>query len=263
MHGKPFRTTHYGQDQDNKELETILQQTTYSYYEGDIGVKQELGQYKQYRTLKNDLPALIEYGIHPTESSNMDIQSMEFGVEREFFTDVRSAENIGASIGTGPNVVFSILASIFGFPIPLPGVFVSATFSENITRTIVANKIVRKSGMLKQIDVFDGQSSLKTNNLVFDKITGEPVLTSVNNSFDSLVYSLQIPAHYSYEGMGPAFENYRLHFNLEIESFDSECTFWQRLTNIDPAVRNLLKPDDELLLLDNLGDVVATFTIPS
>jgi hypothetical protein len=259
MHGKPFRITHYGEDKMNREQQVILNKTEYTYYEDDVKVTHELGKFRTQRTLKNDLKALVEYGPDPAFDTSLHIRNMEFGVDREFFTDLRYTNTLGTSVKTGPNIIFSVLVSIFGIPLPIPGSFVSITKSENQTKTAVANKIISKTGILKQVDVYDGQSHLRTNNLVFDKFTGEPILTSVNNAFDKKIYSLNLPAHYTYDGMGASFQNYRLNFEAHISELE-ECTGWYILDNLINGMDTLLKEEDELLLLQN-DEVMHSFII--
>jgi hypothetical protein len=107
----------------------------------------------------------------------------------------------------------------------------------------VANKIIHRTGILKQVDVYDGQSHLTTSHLVFDQFTGRPLLTTVNNSFDNPVYSLNVPAHYSYDGMGAGARNYRAVFTGEIDGTHA-CADWLDITPDETAVLDFLKTND-------------------
>src|SRR5689334_19036848 len=50
-------------------------------------------------------------------------------------------------------------------------------------------------------------SRVTTRNLVYDKETGDVLLSQTNNEFDDPVFNFNYPAHWAYEGMGPAYEN--------------------------------------------------------
>ncbi|MGB4849196.1 MAG: hypothetical protein WBP41_14830, partial [Saprospiraceae bacterium] len=260
MHGKPLSVTQFGQDKLNRDQDQIVNRTTYSYFEGDTILVQQLGKYQKTRTLKNTLPALMEYAPNPEMSTEMLIEDLEFGVDREFFLDMRRSRTEATSVKFDVNIVFSPVVSIFGIPIPLPGGFGAVQQAENETRTVVANKIIYKTGILKEIDVFDGQSHLKTNQLVFDKITGQPVLTSINNAFDNLIYSFQLPAHYVYDGMSDANQNYRIHFTGDMQGLDECSPNWQSITDIPTPMHDMLIPGDELLIIDN-NETQGTFTV--
>jgi len=247
MHGKPHRVTSYGEDKMNREQETIISKTEYTYYEGPTGIRQELGKYYSYHTLNNQIPVLLDYGPDPQDSTKLHVQNMEVGVDREFISDLREMSTIGLGAKVGPNLVLSVLITIFSIPLPLAGSFLNVEKTENRTKTVVTNKVISTSGILKQIDVYDGQSHLRTNQLVFDKITGQPVLTSVNNAFDHKIYSLNIPAHYAYDGMSEAYQNYRLSFDASLDN--DECSGGYRLNDISTKVLPSLKVDDELLVM--------------
>ncbi len=259
MHGKPLRVTHYGEDKMNNESSHFTTKTEYTYFEGGTDVTDELGVYRSGRTLDNEVMAFLDYASDPEDDKRLHVEPMEFGVEREFFVDMRESKTEAQSAQFGPNVVFSFAVSFFGIPIPLPGFHANLTSSGNKTRTVVTNKVIRKSGILKQVDVYDGQSHLRTNNLVFDKITGQPVLTSVNNVFDQKIYALNLPAHYVYNGMGGAYDNIRLSFEASFDD-DDDCTGWHNMTGVDDRVKGLLRKDDELLIMQD-GLVIGTAII--
>jgi YD repeat-containing protein len=261
MHGRPKHVTHYGQDKFNIDQDQIINRTSYTYFEGDSIVVNELGKFRKHATIKNDLPALINYYPKPGSPTKMHVDNLEFGVDREFFLDMRRYESEATSVRLGLNVVFTPVVSIFGFPIPLPGGYSTFQRSTNDTRTVVANKIIRRTGMLQQVDVYDGQSHLTTSNLVFDKYSGQPVLTSVNNSYDQPIFSLNVPAHYAYNGMGASYENYRGRFTAPLNQWD-ECTGWHRISM--PASFwqevDFIKEGDHLLVMEN-SSVIETAII--
>src|SRR5690606_18160951 len=92
-------------------------------------------------------------------------------------------------------------------PIIIP-IFKFGTFSkENIYRSASLVKIVNTYGILDSVISIDKGSMVGTRNLVYDGNTGDVLLNRTSNEFDNPVYNFSFPAHWRYEGMGPAFKN--------------------------------------------------------
>ncbi|WCL81764.1 hypothetical protein PPO43_01465 [Saprospira sp. CCB-QB6] len=79
--------------------------------------------------------------------------------------------------------------------------------SINTSRTAVVQKIIHKSGILKATRIIDGQAVITTESLVYDALTGEALLTKVQNEFKDEIYSYKQKARWFYDGMDAAFKN--------------------------------------------------------
>jgi hypothetical protein len=54
------------------------------------------------------------------------------------------------------------------------------------------------------------QSTITTENLAFDPVTGQPLLTSVIDQYETPVYNISYPAYWYYKNMGPSSLNSNL-----------------------------------------------------
>ena len=156
--------------------------------------------------LKNDLPMV---GRSATGGENAEVEEMLMGYEYDFFADFRKSVDESGTGGLAFNMEIMGGGPI-QFPLPFP--WPSFSFNHTSTRLAVTNKIISQSGILEEIIATDGQSTVSTKNLVFDKYTGEPLLTSVNNNYDNKIYAYQYPAYLAYGGTGSAYDNVLMEF---------------------------------------------------
>lgn len=212
MHGKPYEVINYPQDATGQIIEDAPISWVKYIYEDEIqsySPNTKMTPWTRKR-LKNIVDVLESDA--PTADAATTSQA-EVGVEREFFTDVRATSSKSYVGGIDFNMDV-IGVGILGFPLPIP--WPEMGESKTKVRTAVTNKIIRKTGILKKVIAYDGQAKVETENLVYDKLTGQPVLTRVNNNYDDPIYSYNIPAYLVYEGMGAAYENWGLKFSTSV-----------------------------------------------
>lgn len=217
MHGKPFKVTHYGLDQQNNIIQQPLSEVVYTYLEGEKEVETVEGLSKTVRTLSNEVPVLLN--DKSSLAVNAEIANQVLGVDYEVIMDMRRSWSNSGDGEVGLNVDYTppFIFGLSGIP--------RLTVNHNSTKTSVTNKIIRKSGILIKTDAYDGQSHITTSNEVFDPLTGEPLLTSVNNSFDDKIYNYNIPARMSYDRMGAAYENWGIQFSANL-GVDNNCGYF-------------------------------------
>jgi hypothetical protein len=104
----------------------------------------------------------------------------------------------------GPTVLFNIL----------PGY----SLHKQKTKLITTTKHVTRTGIIDSVVVYDKGASTSTKNLAWDALTGQVLLSSVNNEYNDAVYSLVKPAHWMYEGMAGAYQNQNLLVELNLTS---------------------------------------------
>jgi hypothetical protein len=125
------------------------------------------------------------------------------GQEIEFFAD--KYENSDFEITGGLAMNFELTSSTT----LLTSLYPSFKYNEGMTRAIVTNKIIYKTGILEKIEQHQDGSKATTTNLMFDSQTGQPLLTSVTNDFEAPVYSYSFAGHWAYEDLSGAYKNYR------------------------------------------------------
>lgn len=120
---------------------------------------------------------------------------------------------------------------------------------------MVSNKVIFKTGVLQSVEAYDGGSLVKTENLKWDILTGRTTLTRVNTNFDAPIYSLSTPAYHHYAGMGPAYQNAGLTYELLTVRQAPYKTDQYQFT-VREGVEPLFYPGDELLLYGAQRQVV-------
>ncbi|MBL0048940.1 MAG: hypothetical protein IPP32_12685 [Bacteroidetes bacterium] len=122
----------------------------------------------------------------------------------DMVSDMRESKTstISSSINTN---IDGFLVSVL--PIPFPMIIPSRTKQYTQFRSAVVTKVIQRFGLLQQTISTDlGAKSISTN-LAYDSETGEVIATEIQNNFSDSEYSLTFPAHWYYDGMGPASKN--------------------------------------------------------
>jgi len=131
------------------------------------------------------------------------VHTAEIGRHYEFLGDFREfgsdATSSGVAINTDVIMLFFPLALVVPFPkfSSERTRFKSATFIKKIQRFALLNDVVKT----------ENGRTVHTRNIAYDALTGNPLVTSVDNDFTDPVYSMTFPAYWYYDGMGPAYEN--------------------------------------------------------
>jgi hypothetical protein len=170
-----------------------------------------------------------------------------FNQETEFFHDMRQFEDNAWGGGARYNTDIVYIPIIFGaIPLPVPTVWPSISKSTTRLRSAVTNKSIFRGGILQSMEAYDGGSLVKTTNVKWDKLTGNVVLTTVTNDFDKPVYSYTKPAYLEYQGMGAAYQNLGLTFEINAIKQDPYKPQLYRFTTALPD--GTLQPGDEIIL---------------
>jgi hypothetical protein len=165
--------------------------------------------------------AIVEY-IYNTDSkgqldNNVNVMDYDgsyrsslIGQEGEEFVDLRENSRIKDYSWATINFDMFLAALVPVFCIvPWPTI----NYNESMYRSVVHNKIVQQTGVLKEVRTTKDGSTITMNNLMYDSNTGEPLLTSVTNNFNEPVYTYNKQAYWAYNSMGPAYKNYRYTWN--------------------------------------------------
>jgi hypothetical protein len=205
MHGKPKGQTVYGQN--SKPISSVR----YVYKEKMAEVKHKI------KSVPNATP--IEFTAHlkrldnevdvvyKNSSGNGRIQKGTIGIDYDIAYDSRessgkvTSSTLQANLDTSPPV--DPPAIPLPLVLPIPGLQKEKTRF----RSAVITKVINQYGILDETIATEDGASVSTKNLLYDAETGEVLLTSTRNQFNDLVYSFTYPAHWAYNGMGPAYKN--------------------------------------------------------
>lgn len=131
------------------------------------------------------------------------IAQKEIGKVTDFYTDARSAENETYNIGISLN----ISSATCTFYVPLVFVWPSFSYDERRFKSHESTKLIQQYGLIDYVEATENNSKVRTENLIYDDVSGEVVMTKTTNDFDAPIYNLKYGAHWGYEDMGAAFQN--------------------------------------------------------
>ena len=261
MHGKPKQVTHYRQKPDGSLINSPVSWTKYNYKKVDRGIINRGGE-KAFG-VDNRVEVLVK--DDGTKEGIIKEQRL-LGLEREFVVDMQEQTSWSGNV----SVDFNVELKAIPFPpffLPIPSAAPSIGASFNSTRSVTTNKIVSRSGILESVEAYDGTATLKTENLLWDAQTAEVLLTSVNNSFDSLIYNYSIPARFHYEKTKAAYHNADFQTTITqttgllipLEGFNYRIDLSS--TQNANARKHLQEGDELLVSFDNTLDNTAAPTI--
>lgn len=244
MHGKEKKISYYAISHKGNIIPTPVSYQEYIYKSAEVYDKNGW-----HKVLLNEVPVIYNH-LGQTQQKIL-------GVDVENFIDTRQSESYSVSEGGRYNMsVFLVVIGFFIVPIPLPTYFPDLGYDQRRSYTSVDNKIVHRFGILEKTKVYKEGALTVSDNLVYDGYTGTPVLTSVNNEFNDTIYNYTIPAHFIYQGMGPAYITDNFVANGQVAEMD---TIKQQLAvsvSQLSGVRNQIQEGDELLVsseYDNTG----------
>ncbi|MBP8067442.1 MAG: hypothetical protein KAY27_02660, partial [Pedobacter sp.] len=126
---------------------------------------------------------------------------------------IEGKKSLDESVSTSYNANLNL--SIFGIvTIPIIMPLYSKMTEKKQFQSLAFNKVIHRNGLLQRKTIFEQSSSITTENLAFDGITGEALLTKTTNEFNDSLFVFKYPAYWMYDGMGSAAANTKLKVNL-------------------------------------------------
>lgn len=183
--------------------------------------------------------------------NNGDTTTVEFGVNVDFYSDVRESTTKMVSSCLNFNTdIFNIGA----FIIPILTLFPIPKKENRIFQSAVVVKHVNRIGILSKTIAYQENASNVTENLLYDYETGGVLLTSVQNEFHDNIYNFTYPAHWAYDkGMGQAYKN----TGLVIEGVNFVSTV-PKLSSSN--LNGYLVPGDVCLIYHEADDPIICYT---
>jgi hypothetical protein len=175
--------------------------------------------------------------IAKTTNGGMELVGGKIGETHDIFYDFHENAYTSKTMSGGDvNFDFGV-AGIF----PFGGLNIVPVYNKTSTslRTVVNHKIIYRTGILKEVRATDGESTIVTSNIAFDKTTAQPILTKVTNEFKDNIYNLSQPAHWYYPGMDGAYQNLGIKVNVigDIEN---------GIATLPTGLASLFTPGDEV-----------------
>lgn len=197
MHGKPKGAKQISFNSNGTE--EVLSSVEYEYFDEQKLTTNRAGETFITRKLKNDVDLLVN-DVDPTNLTQSKISQGTLATEIEFIPMTNYQQSRSISAGIELNFEQIGVLPMF-FPIP------NFNWKEEKLGTVVTNKIVNKSGIVKKVKAVERGSMVETQNLLFDPLTGAAVLSTVTNDFNDKIYNYSILANEYYEKAGAQYEN--------------------------------------------------------
>ncbi len=188
MHGKPKGTTIYG---EGRVGDDFISKMEYFY--------KSMGGY--HKELDNRISVLAEDGsIENNVLVNVDFDMVH---------DSKQTLTKSKSRSYQANVNVVQVPATPPFPLPIPSFFMQKSDDTKRHKMSVITKVVQKYGILEKTIAEDQQARIETRNELYDKETGQVLLSRVTNQYDKANdhRSMTYPAHWAYDRMGPAYKN--------------------------------------------------------
>ena len=186
MHGKPKAQYIYAEkNPDNLRPNDPISGVQYYYKQSDM------------HSLDNEISVINKRG---------EVETTQAGLDIDMTIDERQSTNRVVSLGVETNVDASAIP-IPPAVIPLPSVWLKPGIENVRFRSIANTKVITRYGILEKVTAHDLGSYVETENLAWDRETGEVLLTRTQNDFEDPIYAFTYPAHWGYDGMGQAYKN--------------------------------------------------------
>ncbi|MEZ5059469.1 MAG: hypothetical protein R2879_20750, partial [Saprospiraceae bacterium] len=200
MHGKMKTESVYNQ------FGSLISSTHYKYRE------------KQGRNGKTQISNDIN-----VVAKNGEIFQNKKGIQMDIWNEMKQDNTTTKTIGAAINVDGFFLTFIPAF---IPSGYPSIQQESTMLRTSITTKFIKRTGLLEKVIVTENGSTIETENLLYDKETGDVLLTRTQNEFEDDIYQMNLPAHWAYDGMESAYKNIGVTFKfLKISDGKFPATF--------------------------------------
>ncbi len=198
MHGKPKGAKELALVGPNDEQ--LISTVEYDYFDEEKLTTNRAGETFITRSLKNNVNVLLS-DINTDDMTKAKIlPDATIATDIEFIPRTQYIEKKNTSVNLEINVETFIPLALL-YPIP------AMNYQAERIGTVVTNKIVSKSGIVKKIIASQKGSTMETESLVFDDLTGNPLLMSVTNDYGDKVYSYSVLAKDVYDRSGASYRN--------------------------------------------------------
>ena len=164
------------------------------------------------------------------------VDNTVIGRDIELFTDLREQESInnGSAINLGVDMLPFLGAPV----IPIPHFPVNVNNDYKLFRSACAVKVIQTNGLIKRVTKTENGSSISVENVAYDGVTGDPIITKTQNEFKKDYYSINIPAYWPYQKMGGAYQNQGMVLkNVNLNGYSEiNDSYWDLLTQGDELV---------------------------
>ncbi len=187
-----------------------------------------------YKSQSNQLDNKVSVLNNKTNT----ITTKNLGKTTDFYTDSRNSENDTYTTGVSVNFQSATCTNY----VPLVFVWPSFGHENREFNSIGTTKLVQQYGLVDYVEAFENGSTVKTENLLYDDVTGEVLLTKTYNDFNDPIYNLKYNAYWAYQDMGAAFANTSIRFDANTINASGKIINYA----------SFFRPGDEVAVFDNV-----------
>ncbi|EJF51800.1 hypothetical protein SapgrDRAFT_0039 [Saprospira grandis DSM 2844] len=229
MHGRLKKVSQYAQSKDGEMLDSPISWVEYNYKHRVESYVEGI-RLRERKVLTSFVPVLLSDTGGADYGQNVKVEYQEMGVDREMTVGAEKNSSRAVSIGAGLNTLWSLPLFI------VPVVAGHGHITNESMQTQVTNKVIRRAAIMDKVVAYNGQSRVETENLLYDQYTGQALLTRVNNNYDDAIYSYNLPAHFFYKGVGPAYKNWGAEFLAAVGNQHLAGTNNRYVLNLSPQL---------------------------
>jgi hypothetical protein len=133
-----------------------------------------------------------------------------------------------------------------GFPVPWINPLNFGYMSDlKAIKTVSVNKVISQSYVLEKKEANNDGAKINTENLVWDNLSSQVLLTSSDNDFGKKIYNLNLPAHKSISNLGLASQNENTIFTIfKTSGTNNKIVFNATTKSVDNNSKFLRNGDD-------------------
>lgn len=193
------------------------------------------GSYYHYKSTGNEQLALDNNAL--TLRPDGTVQNDLIGEEFEMYHDMR--EQVTDNIGINLNLNLDVIMFTF-ITVPIPTIIPMVQSSSSAYEAASTIKVINHYAIADKVTTIENGSTMTSENILWDALTGQVLLTKTQNGFDDPLYNFSVPAYMvrDYErGMGAAYRNTGIVFNSLNVGASGQ---------VPSVIADLLVPGDEL-----------------
>lgn len=221
MHGKIRSVKTYGEAGPSN----LVSSTVYSYKQTGAG------------------PYSLVNTVQTIDENNV-IQNEVIGRSIDLTTDVRTSRTLNFNMGVSKSS--NISPCTLGFPSVTSDLFIGSQFLGYSCASMT--KVIQSHGILYKTETSTNSLRSSQENILWDRKTGDVVLTKTVNNFDAPVYAFNYPAHWMYKGMSGQYK--RDGFTLKIPANNTTIFNYTNGQLTTASISPFLTDGDEVAFYD-------------
>jgi len=162
----------------------------------------------EYLTQSGALSNAVPVYNYNASLGKMTASTQTMGMETDLTIDSRIRNEESQTTNFSGNLNGFIPVPLLPVPIIVPWLYPFNYSTKFKFSMATATKVTQQYGILSKVLSNNQGAITELHNEIFDQLTGNAIVTSVNNQFNDREYSVNYPAHWAYKELGAAYQNH-------------------------------------------------------